>query len=275
MSEQDIEFIRQAIEEARKCKPEDDRVHPRVGAVVVKDGKVLAAAYRGELAPGDHAEFTALESKLADEIITGATVYTTLEPCTTRNHPKVPCAERLNERKVARVVIGMLDPNPKIKGNGIDALRDANIEVKLFPHVFMSEVEELNRHFKRAHSKKASGEHVSQDSSTSDNVEYKSNAELKEDASLRIEEAELKLKALLLELSRLLDDDVDREEFERSQERWEAYCNEQAEIAASGWEGGTGWGLVYMGEKQALIVARIAEIQSRINFIKSKFRSAS
>src|SRR5947208_4355255 len=76
-------------------------------AVVVKDGRVLSSAYPGE-APGNHAEFTALDKKLADQVVCGATIYTTLEPCTTRNHPKIPCVKRIIDRKVARVVVGML-----------------------------------------------------------------------------------------------------------------------------------------------------------------------
>lgn len=142
-------YIRMAIDAARNCKPEDGRVHPRVGVVVVKDGHQPLVAYRGELQPGEHAEYTALERKLADEAMAGATVYTTLEPCTTRNHPKVPCAERLIERRVARVVIGMLDPNPQITGKGQRRLRDANIATDLFPADLMAEVEELNREFTR------------------------------------------------------------------------------------------------------------------------------
>jgi pyrimidine deaminase RibD-like protein len=137
---QDRKFARLAIEEARKSISENDgRPH----------GRVLAACHRGQI-EGNHAEYFALEKKLGDTSIVGATVYTTLEPCTTRTHPKVPCVERLIERKVARVVIGMLDPNPKITGRGQQKLRKANIVTDLFPHELMSEVEELNREFSRA-----------------------------------------------------------------------------------------------------------------------------
>ena len=139
-----------ALEEAAKSKPEDSRVHPNVGVVVVKDGQVLSTAYRGEIT-GSHAEFIALEKKLGDQQITGATIYTTLEPCTSRKHPKVPCAERLRERKVARVVIGMLDPNPVIRGAGLLALREANITTDLFPPDLMAQAEEMNREFIRLH----------------------------------------------------------------------------------------------------------------------------
>ncbi len=145
----DREFMERAVEEARKSPTEDGRVHPnpKVGVVVVKDGKELAVAYRGEQKKGEHAEFTVLEKKLADVEIAGATVYTTLEPCTTRNHPKRPCALRLVDRKVKRVVIGMLDPNPKISGRGQRKLREANIEIGVFPPDLMAKIEEMNREF--------------------------------------------------------------------------------------------------------------------------------
>lgn len=147
----DRKFAKLAIEEARQSISEQDgKAHPMVGAAIVKDGKILATAHRGEAA-GNHAEFTALDKKLADEAVFGATVYTTLEPCTTRNHPKIPCAKRIIDRKVARVVVGMLDPDPRITGRGILALRNANIAIDLFPPDLMTEVEELNREFKRLH----------------------------------------------------------------------------------------------------------------------------
>jgi Cytidine and deoxycytidylate deaminase zinc-binding region len=73
----DREFMEMAIEEARKSVGQDRRAHPKVGAVVVKGGRVLAAAHRGELGEGEHAEYTALERKLPDETIAGATVCST------------------------------------------------------------------------------------------------------------------------------------------------------------------------------------------------------
>lgn len=72
-------------------------------------------------------------------------VYTTLEPCTSRSHPKVPCAIRLTERKVARVVIGMLDPDVRIRGSGMWTLRQAGIAIGLFPHDLMAEISALRR----------------------------------------------------------------------------------------------------------------------------------
>lgn len=141
--------MRMAIDEAQKSRDEDERPHPKVGVVVVREGIVLARAHRGETNLGEHAEFIALERKLADVVVAGSTVYTTLEPCTSRNHPKVPCVQRLAERKVTRVVIGMLDPNTQISGKGQRALRDANVITDFFAPTLMAEVEELNRDFTR------------------------------------------------------------------------------------------------------------------------------
>jgi pyrimidine deaminase RibD-like protein len=151
ITEQDAKFIELAIEEAKQSDSEDSRTHPRVGAVVTKNEKLLGSSHRGEPL-GAHAEYSILESKLKEEVLVGATIFTTLEPCTTRNHPKVPCAQRIIDRKIARVVIGMLDPNPKITGKGILALRKAGIEIDLFPKLYGDEVEELNRDFIRAQS---------------------------------------------------------------------------------------------------------------------------
>jgi len=148
-TERDREYIQLAVEAARKCVSESGRESPKVGAVLVKGTASPIVAYRGQNEPGDHAEFTLLDKILADASVAGATLYTTLEPCTTRNHPKVPCAQRIIDRKIARVVIGMLDPNGKICGQGVRRLRDANIETVLFPPDLAAEVEDQNRRFRR------------------------------------------------------------------------------------------------------------------------------
>lgn len=157
MDQDDRRYMEAALAQARLSKPEDDSGRPRVGAVVVAtDGAVVGQAFRGETGRGDHAEYGLLEGKLNTAVLAGSTVYTTLEPCTTRRHPKVPCARRLIERRVARVVVGMLDPNPNILGRGILQLRDAGVAVEFFPPDLMAELEELNRDFRRVHSTGAS-----------------------------------------------------------------------------------------------------------------------
>lgn len=150
LSDPDRKWMELATSLSPNSRDEDGNPHPRVAVVVVRDGDLLATAFRGETGEGHHAEYGALEQKLKDVIVSGATVYTTLEPCTTRRHPKVPCADRLIERKIARVVIGMVDPDPRITGRGIRRLRAANIPAQLFPADLMSIIEELNRDFIRA-----------------------------------------------------------------------------------------------------------------------------
>src|SRR2546428_250993 len=110
----DREFMVQAITTARAALAEDARAHPRVGAVLVRDGSVLAVAHRGELGLGEHAEYTLLQRKRSTANLRDTTLFTTLEPCTTRNHPKKPCADWIIERGVRAVVVGMLDPNPRV-----------------------------------------------------------------------------------------------------------------------------------------------------------------
>lgn len=99
--------------------------NPAVGAVIVKDGRIIGEGYHhayGSL----HAERDAF-SKLT-ESAEGATIYVTLEPCC-HYGKQPPCTEAVIENKIARVVVGSRDPNPKVSGKGCKQLRDNGIEV--------------------------------------------------------------------------------------------------------------------------------------------------
>ncbi|HEY9611481.1 bifunctional diaminohydroxyphosphoribosylaminopyrimidine deaminase/5-amino-6-(5-phosphoribosylamino)uracil reductase RibD [Allocoleopsis sp.] len=99
--------------------------NPLVGSVIVKDGNIVGEGFH-PAAGQPHAEVFALRA--AAEKAKGATLYVNLEPC---NHygRTPPCSEALVAADVAKVVVGMVDPNPLVAGRGIERLRTAGIEV--------------------------------------------------------------------------------------------------------------------------------------------------
>lgn len=118
------QFMKRAIELAKQGSGWT-APNPLVGAVVVKNGRVIGEGYHrkyGEL----HAERNALAACSEDPA--GTTLYVTLEPCC--HYGKTPpCTEIIIEKKIAKVVIGSRDPNPKVAGKGARILREHGIEV--------------------------------------------------------------------------------------------------------------------------------------------------
>jgi diaminohydroxyphosphoribosylaminopyrimidine deaminase/5-amino-6-(5-phosphoribosylamino)uracil reductase len=124
LNEQDLQWMRRAIRLAKRGFPVPN---PHVGAVIVKDGVLVGEGfhpYKG--AP--HAEVYALQQ--AGERARGATLYVTLEPCCHYGYTP-PCTNAIRAAGIARVVVGMLDPNPEVNGKGIEQLREAGIQVEL------------------------------------------------------------------------------------------------------------------------------------------------
>src|SRR5690349_7218058 len=97
--------------------------NPRVGCVIVRDGTVAGEGWH-EQAGGPHAEINALAA--AGAKARGATAYVSLEPCVHRGRTG-PCTDALIKAGVARVVAAMRDPNPRVSGKGLDALKQAGV----------------------------------------------------------------------------------------------------------------------------------------------------
>ena len=115
--------------------------NPLVGAVIVKDGLVVAQGYH-EKAGGPHAEIAAFDCAKSD--VAGGTLYVNLEPCS--HHGRTPpCVDAIIEKKIKKVVVAMTDPNPLVEGGGIKRLRDAGTEVVL--GVLEQEAKRLNEIF--------------------------------------------------------------------------------------------------------------------------------
>lgn len=148
-SDPERDAMRLAIDLAKKCQSESrEDPPPKVGAVLVKDGKAVAEAYRGQDHPGEHAEHVLLERLVPDMDVAGATLFTTLEPCSRRGPNKKPCAMRVVERGIAEVVIGIYDPNPKIYREGWRILRDAGVRLRDFPSDLREEIRVDNLDFR-------------------------------------------------------------------------------------------------------------------------------
>lgn len=138
----DSTFMRRAIRLAERGRGLASP-NPPVGAVVVRDGKVVSHGFhRGPGTP--HAEVEAIHA--AGDATRGATLYVTLEPCTHQGRTP-PCAPQVIAAGFSRVVIGATDPNPLVDGRGVESLRQAGIEVET--GVLAAESERLVQSFSK------------------------------------------------------------------------------------------------------------------------------
>lgn len=139
-----IEVMNQSIQE-----PRQDKVSPKVGAVLIKPDGAIETAYRGELRHGDHAEFTLLERKNRNTPLDGSVLFATLEPCApgARKHPKLGCAERIVNARIKKVWIGIEDPDPTVDRKGIKYLLDNGVEVEMFDADLQKQIRDTNKQF--------------------------------------------------------------------------------------------------------------------------------
>ena len=136
----DEEYMAEALKLAKKGQGRTSP-NPMVGAVIVKDGKIVGRGYHKK-AGEPHAEIFAINE--AKELAKDATLYVTLEPCAHYGRTG-PCAEAVIKANIKRVVAAMKDPNPKVAGKGIKMLGDAGIEVDV--GVLEDDAKKLNRAF--------------------------------------------------------------------------------------------------------------------------------
>ena len=125
----DVHWMRLAVAMARRGLGRT-APNPSVGAVLVKNGAMIGEGHTQPVG-GAHAERVALaQARAAGHDLAGSTLYVTLEPCC--HHGRTPpCTDGILEAGVTRVVVGVIDPNPPMRGHGLELLRAAGFEVEL------------------------------------------------------------------------------------------------------------------------------------------------
>ena len=124
--EKDIYFMQKALNYAHKGLY-SAHPNPRVGAVLVKENKILGTGYHRHTG-SDHAEYIAI--KKSKNNCVGSTLYVTLEPCC--HYGKTPpCSDIIIQNKIKRVVISSIDPNPLVSGKSVSLLRKHGVVVEI------------------------------------------------------------------------------------------------------------------------------------------------
>ncbi|UCG92153.1 MAG: bifunctional diaminohydroxyphosphoribosylaminopyrimidine deaminase/5-amino-6-(5-phosphoribosylamino)uracil reductase RibD, partial [candidate division WOR-3 bacterium] len=123
-------------------------INPLVGAVVAKNNRIIGQGFHRKLGEA-HAEVCALTE--AGDQAHGATLYVNLEPCCCAGRTP-PCVEAILRAQIKRVVIGIIDPNPEVNGNGIQFLKKHNIDVT--SDVLADQAQQLNKWYEKYITKK-------------------------------------------------------------------------------------------------------------------------
>ena len=142
MFEVDEKFMARCLELAA-CGRGNTSPNPMVGAVVVRDGKIIGEGYHRKCGEG-HAEVNAIAAVKDPSLLRDATLYVSLEPCS--HYGKTPpCSKLIIDKGIPRVVVACGDPFPEVSGRGIRMLREAGVEV--VTGVMEREAMALNRAF--------------------------------------------------------------------------------------------------------------------------------
>ncbi len=134
-------FMKKALKLAKKAAYRTSP-NPMVGAVIVKNGKIISEGYHKK-AGLPHAEAEAIMK--SPHHLKDSTLYVTLEPCCHRNKRTPPCTDAIISSGIKRVVIAMRDPNPEVSGKGIELLKNHGIEV--VEGILESEAKKLNEFY--------------------------------------------------------------------------------------------------------------------------------
>ncbi|WP_125565433.1 bifunctional diaminohydroxyphosphoribosylaminopyrimidine deaminase/5-amino-6-(5-phosphoribosylamino)uracil reductase RibD [Companilactobacillus insicii] len=122
----DQQYLEIAMNQAKKGFGQTWQ-NPLVGAVIVKNGQILAKGYHHRFGE-KHAEIDAISHLKNEKEATGATIYVTLEPCSHQGKTP-PCVNKIIELGFKRVVIGQIDPNPQVSGKSVDRMKEHGIQV--------------------------------------------------------------------------------------------------------------------------------------------------
>jgi diaminohydroxyphosphoribosylaminopyrimidine deaminase/5-amino-6-(5-phosphoribosylamino)uracil reductase len=138
----DNKFMRRCLELASKAEGLT-YPNPMVGSVIVFEGKIIGEGYHLK-AGKSHAEVIAIDKVVDKTLLKMSTLYVNLEPCSHFGKTP-PCADYIIANKIPRVVIGTIDTNDKVAGQGVKKLRKAGIEVRI--GFLEEECRRLNRRF--------------------------------------------------------------------------------------------------------------------------------
>jgi diaminohydroxyphosphoribosylaminopyrimidine deaminase/5-amino-6-(5-phosphoribosylamino)uracil reductase len=149
MKEKSIKYMQRCLQLA-KLGEGHTAPNPMVGCVIVYEGKIIGEGYHQRYG-GPHAEVNAINSVKEVRLLKHSTLYVNLEPCSHIGKTP-PCADLIIKMRIPRVVVGTVDPNPEVAGNGIEKLRSSGCYVT--SGILNNECKELNRRFFTFHQEK-------------------------------------------------------------------------------------------------------------------------